>query len=136
MFDKLSLSTQVDVHSPSPLNFPVSKCYAQLPSPNVAAETQLLPFVQRCACSGCSSWLSFITVIIQANASWLSEKLSCTKILLTSHMRPTAIALNFSVKNIRNDVCQIIIYIYEKSQFNSLVWGSLTFTPIIFPIGR
>ena len=34
-------------------------------------------------------------------------------------MRPTAISLNYSVENIRNDVCQKII-IYDKSQFNSL----------------
>ena len=45
-----------------------------------------------------------------------------------------AAALNYSGKNIQNDVRQIIIIIiiiiiivlYEKSQFNSLVWGSLT----------
>ena len=37
-------------------------------------------------------------------------------------MRPMAITLNYSVKNIQNNVC---IIIYEKSQFNSIVWGSL-----------
>ena len=65
-------------------------------------------------------------------ASWLSEKTSCTKILLTFRIQPVAIALNYSVKNIWNDIRQIIIiyiYIYEKSQFNSLVWGSLTLAP-------
>ena len=41
------------------------------------------------------------------------------------------VALNYSVKNIRNDIRQIIIIImiiilYEKSRFNPLVWGSLT----------
>ena len=58
-------------------------------------------------------------------ASWLP---SCTKILLKVRTRPAAIALNYSVKNIRNDVQQIIIIIIfdEKSRFNSLVWGSLT----------
>ena len=101
---KLSHSIQLDAYSPSLLNLPVRKCYAQLPSLNVTAETQLLPFVQRCARSCCSSWL---TVVIQAHAG--CQKLSCTKILLTFHMRPTAIALNYSVKNIRNDVRQIII---------------------------
>ena len=75
MLDKLSVSTQLDVYSPSPLNLPVSKCYAQLPSPNVATKTQQLPFVQRCAYFGCSSWLSFITVIIQAHASVRETKL-------------------------------------------------------------
>ena len=28
MFGKVSLSTQLDVYSPSPVNLPVSKCYA------------------------------------------------------------------------------------------------------------
>ena len=52
-------------------------------------------------------------------------------------MRLTPIALNYSIENIRNDIRQkimiiIIIIIYEKSQFDSLlVWGSLTLTPII-----
>jgi len=43
-------------------------------------------------------------------------------------MRPAVIVLNYSVENIRNDVRQKIIY--EKSQFDSLVWGSLTLAPI------
>ena len=87
MLDKLSLSTQMDVYSPSPLNLPVSKCYAQLPSPNVAAETQLLPFVQRCARSGCSSWLSFATVVIQTHASVRETKLykNLTYVPLVAH---------------------------------------------------
>ena len=38
--------------------------------------------------------------------------------------------VNYSVENIRNDVHQIIIIIYEKFQFDSLVWGSLTLVPI------
>jgi len=41
-------------------------------------------------------------------------------------MRPAAIRLDYSVENIRNDVHQKIIY--EKSQFDSLVWGLLTLT--------
>ena len=48
-------------------------------------------------------------------------------------MRPAAIALNYSVKDIRHDVRQIIyIYIiyHEKSQFNRPVSGSLTLAPI------
>ena len=45
-------------------------------------------------------------------------------------MLPAAIALSYSFENIRNDVSQKIpIIIYEKSQFNSLVWGSLTLVP-------
>ena len=43
-------------------------------------------------------------------------------------MQPAATTLNYSVENIRNDVCQKII-IYEKSQFDSLVWGLLTLAP-------
>ena len=89
------------------------------------------PLYNRCARSGCPSWLSFISVIFQAHlgASWLPEKSSCTKILLTVHMRPVAIALNYSVKNVRNDARQIYM------QCNSLVWGSLTLVPIIDTLG-
>ena len=53
-------------------------------------------------------------------------------------MRPVAIALNYSVENIRNNVRQkiiiiiIIIIIYAKSQFDSIVWGSLTLAPIMY----
>ena len=47
-------------------------------------------------------------------------------------MRPAAISLNYNVGDIQNDIRQIImvIIIYEKFQFNSLVWGSLTLAPI------
>ena len=38
--------------------------------------------------------------------------------------------VNYSVENIWNNVRQIIIIIYEKFQFDSLVWGSLTLAPI------
>ena len=55
---------------------------------------------------------------------------SCTKILLTLRMRPAPIALNYSVKHIRNDVRQKRI-IYEKLQYNSLERGSLTLAPMI-----
>ena len=64
---------------------------------------------------------AIITVVIQAHPVRAS---SCMKILLTLRMRPAAIALNYSIKNIRNDVRQKIIIIFdEKSQFDSLVWG-------------
>ena len=94
----------------------------KLPSPNVATETHTLPFVQRCVRSGCPSW----QLVIQAHASWLSKKPSCMKILQV-RMRPAAIALNYSIEKIRNDVRQkiITIIIYEKSEFDSLVWSSL-----------
>ena len=98
---------------------------------DVAANTTSIgyPLFNMCARSGCNSWLPFISAIFQSHlgASWLP---SCTKILLKVRTRPAAIALYYSVKNIRNDVRQIIIIIIiifdEKSQFNSLVWGSLT----------
>ena len=72
----------------------------QLPSPNVAAKTQLLLLCKGGhARSSCPSRLSFITVIIQTYGSWLSEQQSCTKILHS--------ACDY-VKNIRNDLCKII----------------------------
>ena len=88
----------------------------------MSLQTQLLgyPLFNKCAHSGCFSRLSF-TFQSHLRASWLP---SCTKILLTVRTRH-AVALNYSVKNIRNDIRQIII-LYEKSRFNSLVWGSLT----------
>ena len=62
-----------------------------------------------CARSGCQSWLSFITVVIQAHPSLTAARASsCTKILLTLCMRPAATVLNYSVKNIRNEVQQKI----------------------------
>ena len=74
-FSQLSLFTQGDVYSPDPVNLTVSiNATLQLPSPNVAAETQLLLFVQRCTRSGCPSGLFFITAAIQAHPSVLSEK--------------------------------------------------------------
>ena len=45
-------------------------------------------------------------------------------------MRPAALALNYSVENIRNDVTP------EKYQFDSLVWGSLTLAPMTSKIFR
>ena len=53
----------------------------KLPTSNVCRcrNTHCLPFVQRCVRSGCPSW----QLAIQAHASWLSKKPSCTKILLT-----------------------------------------------------
>ena len=47
-------------------------------------------------------------------------------------MRPASIALNYNVENIRNNVRQIIIIIHGKSQFDSIVWGSLTLAQIKF----
>ena len=95
----------------------------------MSLQAQLLgyPLFNKCAFFGCFSWLSFISVIFQSNfgASWLP---SCTKILLMVRMRPTAIVLNYSVKNIQNNVRQKIIF-DETSRFNWLVWGSLMLAP-------
>ena len=78
----------------------------------MSLQTQLLgyPLFNKCARSSCFSWLSFIIVIFQSHlgASWLP---GCTKILLMVRMRPAAIALNFSIKNIQNDIRQIIMKI-------------------------
>ena len=48
----------------------------------------------KCARSGCHFWLSCITVIGTSSP----RVSSCMKILLTLHMRPTPIALNYSVE--------------------------------------
>ena len=82
-------------------------------------------------CSGCPSWLSFITVVIQAHTSWLSEKLSCTEILLKFRMRPTAITLNYSIKNIRNNVRQIIGA--SLSEPHTYLYGMCVFRICILP---
>ena len=52
------------------------------------------------------------------------------------HTRHATIVLNCSIKNVQTDVrnihqIYIFMYIYEKSQFNSLVWGLLTIAPLI-----
>ena len=69
-------------------------------------QTQLLtyPLFNKGARSGCFSRLSFIFQRCPG-ARWLP---SCMKILLTVRMCRT-VALNHNVKNIRNDVQQIII---------------------------
>ena len=58
------------------------------------------PLCNRCACPGCISWLFFVCIIFRAHlqASWLP---SCTKIFLTVHIQPMAIAL---IEHIWNDI--------------------------------
>ena len=68
---------------------------------------------------------TFRTKVRTVQLSFLATR---TKILLTVRMQPAAIVLNYSVENIRNDIRQKI---YEKSQFDSLVWGSLTLALIM-----
>ena len=62
-------------------------------------------------CSGCHFWPSFITVVIQAHPSLMPEH----QVVLHSRIWPAAIALNYSVKNIWNDVRQKPpVFIYSK----------------------
>ena len=60
---------------------------------------------------------------------WLPTEGLGTRLVHQFHMRPATIVLNYSIKYIQNDVRQTIIL--KKSQFNSLVWGSLTLVPIM-----
>ena len=106
----------------------------QLPSPNVAAETQLLPSYKGThAYSGCPSWLSFITVVIQAHAVAGCQR---NQVLRKSYV--PHVACTYCVKLQRQEYTEQRtpdnIYIYKKSQFNSLVWGSLTLAPIKFHV--
>ena len=68
-------------------------------------QTQLLgyPLFNKCTCSGCFSWLSFISTIFQSHleASWLSS--------VQNLMQPAAITSNYSIKNIQNNIRQIIM---------------------------
>ena len=94
----------------------------------MSLQTQLLgyPWFNKCARSGCFSWLSFISVIFQSylGASWLP---SCTKILLTVRTWSAAIALNYSIKNIRNDVRQIM-----KNLDSTHVCGARSHSPQLY----
>ena len=108
----ISFSTQL--YSPCTLNWVGATL--QLPIPNVVAKTQLLSLVQWAQ----MLWLSFLAICRQSSSPWCAATArasSCTKILLTLRMWPVAIALNYSVKNIRNKVRQ-----------NTLAWGSLLLT--------
>ena len=95
-----------------------------------------LAFLNSCAQSACFFLLSVIHKIFQAHLELATQ--ACHWLvklygnLTYVRMWPVAIALNYSVKDIRHDVQQIIYtYIYhEKSQLNRLVWGSLTLAPI------
>ena len=60
--------------------------------------------------------------------AWLHGRVGPYGNLTYVRMQPAAIALNYSVKDIRHDVRQIIYH--EKSQLNRLVWGSPTLAPI------
>ena len=104
----------------------------KLPRPNVAAETHTVYLSYKGA---------YGPAVLPGNSLL---KLSCQRnqAVRKSYLRSAAIALNYSLENIRNDIHQkiiiimiiiiiiMIIIIYEKSQFISLVWSSLTFAPI------
>ena len=51
----------------------LSRCYAPAAYPECHHQNNCYLSYNRCACSGCHSWLSFITVIIQAHPSLLPE---------------------------------------------------------------
>ena len=68
-------------------------------------------------------WLLFISIVFH-----LSFRSCQNKNLI--RMWPMALALNYSVENIWNDIRQIMIMII-KSPFKTLMWGSHTLTPII-----
>ena len=68
---------------------------------NVAANTLLPSFYNKCACSSYPSWLSFISIISQAHPGAICLMLiwlpSCMKILLTVRMQSVANTLNYSI---------------------------------------
>ena len=87
------------------------------------------PLYNRCAHSDCPSWLSCISVIFQAHLggnylmlSWLP---SCITII-------PMVTLNYSIQKHMDFRMPYILYAYKKSQFNSLVCGSIMLVPINF----
>ena len=119
---KLSLSTQLVIHSPSPVNL---QCYAQAVQPEFRHQnTYCLPFVQRYTRSGCPSWLSLKTVVIQAH-----DATKLYEILLASTCGPR-LSHKITALRIYGTMYARKKITYEKSPFDSLAWGSLTFAPI------
>ena len=78
-------------------------------------------------CSGCPSWLSFITVIVQAHASWLPE------IKLYENLTYAPHAVNSYHFNLQRQgyKAQSTPDNIWKFQFDSLVWGSLMLTQLL-----
>ena len=60
--------------------------------------------------------------------SWLAAKLYKN---LTVRTHPARYRIKLQHQTIQNNVRQIIIILYEKSLFNSLVWGSLTLAQLM-----
>ena len=84
-------------------------------------QTQCLgyPLFNKYRRSSCFSWLSFIIEV--------TLELAGCQVVRKSYSPHAACGYRVKLhhQNIRNSVRQIII-LYEKSQFNSLVWGLLT----------
>ena len=78
------------------------------------------PLYNRYVHSGCPSWLSCISVIFQVHLGASLKKVlhaGCNYHVKLQHQKTNG------TMNAR------YIHIYDKSQFNSLVWGSLMLTP-------
>ena len=94
---------------------PYSSTHAPAAHPGCRCQHNCYPLCTRGTHAGCSSWLSVaIRVIFQTFTLKLASccQRAVRKSLLTVHMQPVAIALNYSFENIRNDVHQIYINIY------------------------
>ena len=76
--------------------------YALAAYPKCRCQHNCYLLYNRCACSDCPSRLSFLSFIFQAHLG--VSKLAATEIKLHKNLNcsPAAIALNYSVKNIRN----------------------------------
>ena len=85
----------------------LSRCYAPAAYPE--CRRQNTTAISRAVGAQALAVISGYAVVIQAHPARASK--SCTKILLTLRMQPAATALNYSIKNIRNDVQQKIIII-------------------------
>ena len=103
----------------------------QLPSPNFAAQPQLLPSY-KCGhaptvfhnCRHSSSRKPAVRETkLYENVTYVLHAARGYRIKLQRH--------EYTERRTPDNI-YICIYIYEKLQFNSLVWGSLTLVPISF----
>ena len=93
----------------------LSRCYMHSMCPS-----QMPPLKHNCyflynTCTHTPAVLPGCLYVIQAHASWVLEKLSCTKIL---HSASLAIVLNYSVKDIWNRLDNYIIKCNDKNAYN------------------
>lgn len=93
----------------------VNTCTLSFLSPNVAHNC--CPLYSWCACSDSSS------LAVSQNCHYLGSPV-CWLYYLKNLTNCSHAAHGYHIKNIRSDVHQM----YERSQFNSLVWDSLTLT--------